>query len=83
MTIAEAFKAARAAGIQLGIDGDHLVLEAAVPPPPAVIDLLSRHKAEVLALLAATEYESNESKLINASGAGQRAHSIRGRRAWL
>jgi hypothetical protein len=64
MTIAEAFKAARAAGIQLGIDGDHLVLEAAVPPPPAVIDLLSRHKAEVLALLAATEYESNESKLL-------------------
>jgi hypothetical protein len=63
MTIAEAFKAARAAGIQLGIDGDHLVLEAAVPPPPAVIDLLSRHKAEVLALLAAREYESNETNL--------------------
>jgi hypothetical protein len=64
MTIAEAFKAARAAGIQLGIDGDHLVLEAAVPPPPAVIDLLSRHKDEVLALIAAREYESNESKLL-------------------
>jgi hypothetical protein len=26
-----------------------LVLEASAPPPPAVIDLLSRHKAEVVA----------------------------------
>ena len=51
MSAAEALKAARAAGIQLGIDGDDLVLEASTPPPPAVIDLLSRHKAEVVALL--------------------------------
>jgi hypothetical protein len=36
------------------------VLEAAVAPPPALIDLLRQHKAEVLAMLAATEYESNE-----------------------
>jgi hypothetical protein len=64
MNAAESLKAAWAAGIQLGIDGDDLVLEAAVPPPPAVIDLLSRHKAEVLALLAAREYESNETNLV-------------------
>ena len=33
MSAAEALKAARAAGIQLGIDGDDLVLEASAPPP--------------------------------------------------
>jgi hypothetical protein len=51
----EALKAARAAGVQLGIDGDELVLEASVPPPAAVIHLLSRHKAEVVALLRLAE----------------------------
>ena len=55
MSAAEALKAARAAGIKLGIDGDHLVLEAAVPPPPAVIDLLSSHKAAIMALLSPAE----------------------------
>ena len=55
MSAAEALKAARAAGIQLGIDGDDLVLEAAVPPPPAVIDLLSSHKASIVALLRPAE----------------------------
>lgn len=52
MSAVEALKAARAAGIQLGIDGDDLVLEAPAPPPPAVIDLLSRHKAEVVSMPA-------------------------------
>jgi hypothetical protein len=51
MSAAEALKAARAAGIQLGIDGDDLVLEASAPPPPALIDLLSRHKAGIVALM--------------------------------
>ena len=51
MSAVEALKAARAAGIQLGIDGDDLVLEASAPPPPGVIDLLSRHKAGIVALL--------------------------------
>ena len=51
MSAAEALKAARAAGIALGIDGDDLVLEASAPPPPAVLDLLSRHKAGIVALL--------------------------------
>ena len=55
MSAAEALKAARAAGIQLGIDGDDLVLEASVPPPPAVIDLLSSHKASIVALLRPAE----------------------------
>ena len=55
MSAAEALKAARAAGIQLGVDGDDLVLEASVPPPAAVLDLLSRHKAEIVALLRPAE----------------------------
>jgi hypothetical protein len=51
MSATEALKRARAAGIRVGIDGDDLVLEASVPPPAAVIDLLSRHKAEIVSLL--------------------------------
>ena len=51
MSAAEALKAARAAGVHLGIDGDDLVLEASTPPPAAVLDALSRHKAEIVVLL--------------------------------
>ena len=55
MSAVEALKAARAAGVQLGVDGDELVVEASVPPPAAVIALLSRHKAEVVVLLRPAE----------------------------
>ncbi len=51
MSAAEALKAARAAGIGLGIDGDALTLEAATAQPPTVLDLLARHKAGIIALL--------------------------------
>ena len=51
MSAAEALKAARAAGIHLGIDSDDLVLEASLPPPAAVLDALLRHKAAIIALL--------------------------------
>jgi hypothetical protein len=51
MSAAQALKAARAAGVRLGIDGDALTLEASVAPPPDVLDLLARHKAGVVALL--------------------------------
>jgi len=44
MSAAEALKAARAAGIELGIDGADLVLEASAPPTAAVLGLLSRYK---------------------------------------
>jgi hypothetical protein len=37
----QALKAARDAGIVLGIAGDDLVLEASEPPPAAILDLLS------------------------------------------
>jgi hypothetical protein len=55
MTAAEALKAARAAGIRVGIDGDDLMLAASAPPPPAVLDLLSRHKAGIVTLLRPAE----------------------------
>jgi hypothetical protein len=63
MTVFRALKAARAAGIRFKIDGENLVLQAATQPPASIIDLLSRHKTEVLAMLAAREYESNENRL--------------------
>ena len=37
--------------MKLRIDGDALTLEAASAPPPAVLDLLARHKAGIIALL--------------------------------
>lgn len=55
MSAAEALKAARAAGIQLGLDGDDLVLNAASAPPAAVLDALSLHKAEIMVLLRPAE----------------------------
>ena len=51
MSAAEALKAARAAGVRVGIDGDDLVLEAMAPPPSVLLDLLSRHKAGIVTLL--------------------------------
>jgi hypothetical protein len=63
MSAAEALKSARAAGIDLGMDGDNLVLEASAPPPASILDLLSRHKAGIVALLrsvaAAPETDEN------------------------
>lgn len=51
MSAAEALKVARAAGVRLRIDGDALTLEAATAPPPTVLDLLTRHKCGIVALL--------------------------------
>jgi hypothetical protein len=51
MSAADVLKATRAAGIELGLDGDDLLLAAAAPPPAALLDLLSRDKAGIVALL--------------------------------
>lgn len=51
MSAAAALRAAHDAGIGLHVDGVDLVLEASAPPPAAVLDLLSRHKADLIALL--------------------------------
>ena len=48
MSASKAVMEARAAGVQLGVEGDDLVLVAAAPPPPPVLDQLSRHKAAIV-----------------------------------
>ena len=48
MRAADALRAARAAGMKLGIDGDALMLDAAAAPPPTVLDLLARHKVGII-----------------------------------
>jgi hypothetical protein len=51
MSAVEALRAARAAGVQFTLDGDDLVMTAAAAPSAAMLDALSRHKAEIVALL--------------------------------
>jgi hypothetical protein len=51
MSAAEALKAARDAGVRVGVDGDALTLDADTAPPSAVLELLSCHKPGVIALL--------------------------------
>lgn len=51
MSAFQALKAARAAGVEIGIDGDALTLDAVAAPSASVLELLSRHKAGVIALL--------------------------------
>jgi hypothetical protein len=55
MSAVEALKAARAAGVELALDGDDLALKAASAPSAAVLDALSRHKAEIMVLLRPAE----------------------------
>jgi hypothetical protein len=51
MSAVEALRAARAAGVAVVVDGNDLELKAASAPPVAVLHELSRHKAEIVALL--------------------------------
>ena len=51
MSAVQALKAARDASVRIGIDGGAVTLDADAAPPPAVLDLLARHKARVIALL--------------------------------
>ena len=51
MNAAQIIKEATAIGIDIAIDGDDLLLEAAAQPPRAVVDLISRHKPDILLLL--------------------------------
>jgi signal transduction histidine kinase len=51
MKAAEALQAAQTAGMVVRIDGDDLVLEASAAPTSEVLDALSRHKPEIVALL--------------------------------
>jgi hypothetical protein len=51
MSALEALKAARAAGVELALLGEDLVLSAAAAPQEALINALSRYRAEIVALL--------------------------------
>jgi hypothetical protein len=51
MSAINALKAARALGIIVQADGDHLMLAAAAAPPAAILDDLKRHKPEIIAIL--------------------------------
>jgi hypothetical protein len=51
MSAFQALDAARAAGVQVHVDGGDLVLEASAAPPAAVLDLLRRHKRSIVVLL--------------------------------
>jgi hypothetical protein len=51
MSAAAALKAARTVGMELVLDGNDLLWEAASEPPAAFLDALRRHKAEIVAML--------------------------------
>jgi len=51
MSAVPALRVARAAGIELGLDGDDLLLQAAAPPPASILNLLSANKPAIIALL--------------------------------
>ncbi len=51
MSAAEALKAARAVGIHLEVDGDELLWEASAQPTSVILEVLSHHKAEIVAVL--------------------------------
>ena len=51
MSAAEALKHARSVGIRVGVDDDALLLDASAPPPAEVLALLTRHKADIVALI--------------------------------
>src|SRR5690349_17862625 len=53
MSATDALRTAQAAGVQIDLDGEDLVLQALAPPPAGVIQLLSSHKTEIVEILRA------------------------------
>ena len=51
MSAVVALRVARAAGVELALDGNDLSLKAASEPPATVLDALQRHKTEIVAML--------------------------------
>ena len=52
MNAADVIKEVNAAGIRIAIKGTGLSLEASAPPPKVIIDLITEHKPEIVALLS-------------------------------
>jgi hypothetical protein len=63
MNAAEVIKEAAAAGIQIAIEGDGLLLEATEQPPKAIIELITQHKPEIINLLRSGPAEARVSWL--------------------
>jgi hypothetical protein len=72
MSAVEALKAARAAGVGIALEGEDLMLEASAPPPAAVLDALSRHKADIIALLRAAALD----RLLHEEGTSRQPERI-------
>jgi hypothetical protein len=51
MSAAEALRMAHAAGVDISVGEDDLVLQASSEPPSAILDMLGQHKAGVIELL--------------------------------
>ena len=51
MSAAAVLKAALDAGVLINVDGEDLVLEAAIPPPAALVNLLTANKRGIMAML--------------------------------
>jgi hypothetical protein len=62
MTAVTALAQAVAAGIRVTCDGDNLVLTASNPPPAWVVELLLRHKSDILTLLSLSSGCSDEAR---------------------
>ena len=76
MNAAEALTLARAAGVRVRADGDDLLLESSAPPPPAVLDLLSRHKADIMTHAALTATRAAGSRIDSATAvSGEPEHA--------
>jgi hypothetical protein len=57
MNASLALRKARVAGVEVSLDGDSLLLQAASEPPADVLKALARHKGEILLLLRCREPE--------------------------
>lgn len=53
MSAAQAMRMAEANGIEIGVEGTHLILNAELEPPVDVVNAIQRHKVEIIELLSA------------------------------
>jgi hypothetical protein len=56
MSATAALRSAAKAGVRVRVDGNDLELAASSEPPACVLELLSRHKAHVIALLLSSDH---------------------------
>src|SRR5262245_25132655 len=55
MSAATALRLARAANVSVSLDGHDLLLEAACAPPGQIVEMISRYKSDVIALVRPAE----------------------------